>query len=243
MPKTITWALLASTSPERLRQAVAEGPDDPPWRLVLGRSGVHAIVDVEPGSEHSGERELALELSQDGPCHVGYTDPPWISTCEHGAWVREGAGDVLALAEELGCPLAPPRSAAAAPSSLSVLRADGATADALAQALGLPDAPEAARDVQVHRVGDGAAAWSPSSMMFDRASTVSRRLETLVRAARVLPDGGLRCQVFDRGRLAGLYDTPQTRWSEGRRLPDVLGATSAADVLRALGWQPDAAQR
>jgi hypothetical protein len=79
--------------------------------------------------------------------------------------------------------------------------------------------------------------------MFDRASTVSRRLETLVRAARVLPDGGLRCQVFDRGRLAGLYDTPQTRWSEGRRLPDVLGATSAADVLRALGWQPDAAQR
>lgn len=236
MARQLTWALLTSAKPQRLRQAIADGPDDPPWRLVSGTAGVHAIVDSEPGSEHSGERELALELSRGGRCHVGYTDPPWISTCENGAWVREEAGDVLALAQELGCPLAPPRTPAP-PSELSVLHADGAAPEALAQALGLPDGMVA----QVHAAPGGAVAWAEAGTLFHRAGMVSDRLATVVRAARVLPEGGLRCQVFDHGLLAGLYDTPTTRWSEGRRLPDILGARSAQEVLHALGWRPGSA--
>jgi len=237
MARQITWALLTTSTPERLRKAVADGPDDPPWRLVPGTAGVHAIVDSEPGSEHSGERELALELSREGRCHVGYTNPPWISTCENGAWVREEAGDILALAQELGCPLAPAR-AAPPPSALSVLRADGAAPAPLLQALDLADGVE----VQIQETPGGAVAWAGSGTLFHRASTVSDHLNTVVYAARVLPDGGLRCQVFERGGLVGLYDTPVTRWSEdGPRLPDILGATSADDVLRALGWRPDAA--
>lgn len=239
MARTITWALLARATPERLRQAIADGPDDPPWRLVAGTAGVHAIVDSEPGSEHGGERELALELSHGGLCHVGYTDPPWISTCEKGAWIGEQAGDVLALAAELGCPLQPgPRSAPPAAGQLSVLRAEGVQREVLAQALGLDSPAHAGSDVQLADAGGGAVAWSASAGLFDRVATVSRKLDTLVRGAKRLPDGGVRCQVFDRGRLAGLYDVPQTRWSEGRRLPDIEGETTPEGVLHALGWPP-----
>lgn len=231
-----SWVLLARCTPQRLRQAIDDGPLGARWRLVEGTQGVHAIVDDEPGTEHSGERELAEALSAGGRCLIGYFDPPWISTCERGRWVGEAEGDPYALAASLGCALrAPPAPVPLPP--VSALLAISASPDALARALGSGWPPAADEPLHVIATRDGALAWEDGGDLIDSAMNVARKLRVPLWTVERRADGSLRCELIENAHVVAKYDHPPSWWSERPcRLTTVLGETEPEAILARMGF-------
>ena len=230
-----TWVLLAQAPEKTLLRTIDDGPPGAQWRLVRGRSGVHALVDDEPGTEHSGERELAEKLSHTARCYVGYFDPPWISSCENGQWVDESEGDLYALARSLGCPLKDEPAPFEAP-PLSALVAQGATVEDLARALDWPWPLPSDDARKAQRVPLGAAAWEDGGDLIDLALRVARKLRLPLYTVEWRADKVLRCQLIRDAEVVSAFDDPMTWWSQDpHRMPNVLGHTEPGAILAAFG--------
>lgn len=237
------WVLLAEVPDATILRMIEEGPSGAQWRLVRGTRGVNALVDDEPGTEHSGERELAEKLSHTARCYVGYfADPPWISSCENGKWVDESEQDPHDLARSLGCPLEdepPPFEALA----LSALVVEGATTEALARALEWPWPLPPDDERKVLRVPLGAAAWEVGGDLIDYALRVARKLRLPMYTVEVSAAHGLRCELLRDAEVVSAFDHPPTWWSEEHRMPNVLGHTDPSAILAAFGLALPAATR
>lgn len=229
------WVLLAQTPAATFLRMIDDGPNGAQWRLVRGTRSVNALVDDEPGTEYSGERELAETLSHEARCYVGYFDPPWISSCENGQWVDESEGDPYDLARSLGCPLNEEPAPFEVP-PLSALVVEGVAVEALAHALGWPWPLPPADARKVLRVPLGAAAWEDGGDLIDYALDVAEDLKLPMYTVEWGPDNGLRCQFIRDAVVVSAFDHPPTWWSEvQQRMPDVLGHTEPGAILAALG--------
>lgn len=234
-----TWVLLAEVPLATLTKVIEDGPSAAQWRLVAGSGKVNALVDDEPGTEHSGERELAESLSQQARCYVAYFDPPWVSICEKGQWVEERAADPFALAQSLGCALRPEPAPFEAPFEappLSALVVQGASAQGLANALDWPWPLPADDARKIKTVALGAAAWEDGGDLVDLALRTARQLKLPLYAVEWRADKALRCQFIQDAEVVSAYDHPSTWWSQDpARMPSVLGHTEPAEILAALG--------
>lgn len=234
MPMDPCWVLLTDTGLHALRSIFAGRYERARWRLVQGTGEFHALVDDEPGTEHSGEREIAEILSKQGRCWVGYFDPPWISTYERGALKADEEGDPYSLALSLGCPLRPEPPPFERPPTCTLV-AIGTTASALAAALGeewpLPEGSE----MSIVEVPMGVAAWDNAGDVIDLSYRVARKLGGSLYSLEIRADGVFRCERFEGGELIGLFDHPSSWWSEEKRMLDVLGATTPTAILAKFG--------
>lgn len=110
--KQPTWALFAPLPVKRLKEALESDDRLDRCRVLQGTGAYNAIVDDEPGSEHSGEEELAMRLSAAGRVYVGYFVDDWVSVFENGVCLEQKQRSADSLAHELGCPVLERRSKA-----------------------------------------------------------------------------------------------------------------------------------
>lgn len=102
------WVVLASGTTAAIEKIVFANDDDDAERTLevrVGTSDYVAIIEYAPGSECSGEEELARTLSTIKPAYVLWLneESPRVQAFEHGAY----AGDVRAwpdaVARHVGC--------------------------------------------------------------------------------------------------------------------------------------------
>jgi len=233
-----SWVLLAPVAVRVIEDAIDDGPPGAQWRLVRGTGKYHALVDDEPGTERSGERELALQWSAHGRCYVGYFDDPLISVCEGGRWVEEEDGDPWKLAASLGCPLRAEAAPPSAPEGINFVVADVAP-ETLARAYGKKWPLPRGDAFRVKAVPLGALASEESGDVIDLARAVSEKLGATVYTIEWLPaERRFRAERIVRGEVTGLYDVPASWWSKPMRMPDVAGEREPARIVRRLGYTP-----
>ena len=198
-------------------------------RAVLeGRSDHHAILDYEHGADRGFFDELADRLSRSYPGeHYVFsrgTDDTFLTVYQEGrAWLDE-TRDIDAIAVAVGCPLRdPPRARIAA-----YLFVEGA---------GVAEVERAIRPRPgLHLIAGslGTVAWLDTAVIVHHADSLSEQLGRRTYAVIDEPDA-FSVAVIENGKEIACFEEPPTAWSEGIRVPEILGGRTRDEILALLG--------
>jgi hypothetical protein len=241
-----TWAVVSPAPEAAVRRAAEEAgasEDFEPWEVRGGSSGYSAILEYEPGTEDSGEAELAASLSRAHPgkhyvLHF-HEDAPWVAVFERGSRRKVLRESPFAVAARLGVPVADPAEPAAPdPQSdpRNALVVEERTPEAVASALDVP--AEVKRSLRFQGVPRGTLvqAEGPDPRLGGWAYDLSRALDARVYACDWFPKWGeFLCDVIERGKRVARYASPPGDKPGPNSVAAILGESVPEGILRALG--------
>jgi hypothetical protein len=221
------------------------GDDFEPWEIRPGPKKYTAIVEHDPGSEHTGEEEIAESLSRVHPgkhyvLHF-HEDSPWVAVFEGGKRTRVLGDSPYEVAKRLGVslePTAPPRTIAAEPRNALVI--EGATSDEVAKAFEVDQKGRKALGIERVALGVRVDPGGPDETLGAWAYDLSTQLGKRVYVLSWFPD---RCElllnVVKGGREVARFEWPPPTKPEPLQAKEILGKSTPQEIARALGLDWD----
>jgi hypothetical protein len=237
-----TWAILSTTPLAELERVAAAKPRryGALLRVQRGSKKYHAIVDVEPGSEHSGEDEMAAALSG---AHRGkhyvlhlHEDAPRVAVYVKGRLKSELDEDPLELAASLGVALA--EETVWKSEIVQALVVEGRPPSDVIRALGVEDGT----DDESLRIASSPRGTTVTSneVISLHARDLSKVLGTRVYAVHWhTVEREFACDQVEAGATVACFEHPLPARPDPAAVSELLGETTPAGIIRVLGLDWD----
>lgn len=210
----------------------------PPWEVIQGKAAYSALIDRDPGSEGTDER-LAEEFTRERPGTLYLLrfreDLEVVWAYEQGRFVQAVPENPYALAERLQCPLRTTPVEDSVQVTRSVCVVEGATASAVAHALGFATPPQG--PLHVDQTKNGVLVYSERGGAAIFLHELSEALPdaTVYRVVTGPEPDRFGVLVVKGETDIGIFELPELEELTAPRLDSIKGETEPAKIAAALG--------